>query len=76
MARQTQLSIYLPQDLLDALDRHVAARQRDTFEAAKRAGASVVAVVKRSEIVRDALLAYLPAPQPPALSPDVDQVLP
>jgi hypothetical protein len=73
--RSIQITIYLAPDLTAGLDREVRGRRARELEVP--AGlATPLRGPTRSDVVRDALLAYLPAPKPPALSPDVDRVLP
>lgn len=69
--RQAQITVYLPADLLARLDRMVAQRALKAIDTGgmKRRGGF------RSDVVRDALLAYLPPPEAPPLSPAVDGAL-
>ena len=68
--RKLQITVYLPSDILRGLDEEAARRTM-----AKAGTSEAVAVGRRSAVVRDALLAYLPAAKPPLLAADVDEVL-
>ena len=68
--RQDQITVYLPRDLLDRLDNESERRRGAEARARGRGGVRG----RRSDVVRDALLAYLPPPRPPALSPAVEEV--
>ncbi len=68
--RQLQITVYLPPDILRSLDEEAVRRTL-----AKAGTSEAVAVGRRSAVVRDALLAYLPAAKPTPLASDVDEVL-
>jgi metal-responsive CopG/Arc/MetJ family transcriptional regulator len=66
--RQEQITVYLSGELLGRLNRASAMRQLQPGAGNR--------IARRSEVVRDALLAYLQPPAPPVLSSAVEEALP